>query len=70
MSDDEKLEDLAVLQVRGGIEFTDDERFLVDGRQVEPGRYRLQLPDGVEMPVLTVAGEDEVLTVVSLADLN
>ncbi|MEU8205652.1 hypothetical protein [Streptosporangium sp. NPDC049046] len=40
MSDDE--EDLPVLQVREGIEFTDDERLLVDGKQVEPGRYRLQ----------------------------
>ncbi|MEV7011959.1 hypothetical protein [Streptosporangium sp. NPDC051022] len=59
-----------MLQVREGIEFTEDERLLVDGVPVEPGRYRLQLPDGAETPVLTVAGEDEVLTVASVANLN
>ncbi|MEV7012024.1 hypothetical protein [Streptosporangium sp. NPDC051022] len=55
---------------RQGIEFTDGERLLVDGRPVEPGLYRLQMPNGTQMPVLTIAGEEEVLTVISVADLN
>lgn len=68
MREDE--ENLPVLQVCEGIEFTVAERLLVDGKPVEPGRYRLQLPDGADMPVLTVAGDEEALTVISVADLN
>ncbi|MDP9869677.1 MULTISPECIES: hypothetical protein [Streptosporangium] len=64
-------DDLPVLQVRGGITCTDDERPLVDGGPVPPGRYRLQLGDeDGEMPVLTVAGDDEGLVVISAAELS
>ncbi|MFF5115025.1 hypothetical protein [Streptosporangium sp. NPDC000509] len=64
-------ENLPVLVVSDTIAYTDDERFLVDGQPVAPGRYRLQLGDeGGQMPVLTVAGDDEQLTVISAADLN
>ncbi|SNT61866.1 hypothetical protein SAMN05216276_10863 [Streptosporangium subroseum] len=45
-------EELPVLVVSEGITYTDDERLLIDGAAVAPGRYRLQLADdGQGMPV-------------------
>ncbi|WP_436764319.1 hypothetical protein [Streptosporangium sp. V21-05] len=64
-------ENLPVLVVSDTIAYTNDERLLVDGQPVAPGRHRLQLGEaGGQMPVLTVAGDDEQLTVISAACLN
>lgn len=46
-------ENLPVLIVSDAIIYTDDERLLVDGQPVAPGRYRLQLGNAAgKMPVL------------------
>ncbi|MDP9850241.1 hypothetical protein [Streptosporangium lutulentum] len=40
---------LPVLLVRDGITYIDNERLLVDGHPVAPGRYRLQLGDAADL---------------------